>query len=234
MKLYVSLCLIILSSVIRAGYTLPEEISPSENTLTVCPRAELAPVENDSCMGRLVVNIPDRNAVIMINDTAAGTGHLDTMLNAGTYILQVKFSGQQWGDAWFADTLSFSDCGEQKRYDLSQESYHIPKGDMKPDMTRNYAMKQPGSKQNLSGLDNGNMKQFLKSNKFKLLAGSAILLGAVSAYFKLKANKEYDRYTETRLQDHLDNTDRYDTISGVAFGALQLNFAALIYFFLED
>lgn len=77
-------------------------------------------------------------------------------------------------------------------------------------------------------------ESFTSSSLFKILVGSAVALGAASAYFKLKADKEYDKYLDTRRQSHLDETNRLDLYSGIAFGALQINFGALLYFFLFD
>jgi hypothetical protein len=77
-------------------------------------------------------------------------------------------------------------------------------------------------------------KNFLNSDFFKLLVGSAIIFGGTAAYFKLKADDNFDEYNSTNIQRFLDNTRKYDLISGIAFGALQINFAALIYFFLVD
>ena len=83
-----------------------------------------------------------------------------------------------------------------------------------------------------TGKKNG--EDFLQTNLFKILVGTAILFGGTSAYYKLKADNNFDQYNSTNIQDYLNKTHRYDTISGILFGALQLNFAALIYFFHED
>jgi hypothetical protein len=79
-----------------------------------------------------------------------------------------------------------------------------------------------------------NNKDYLKTNIFKILVGSAIIFGGTAAYFKLKADNNYDEYNSNNIQSYLDKTHKYDMISGIAFGALQINFAALIYFFLTD
>lgn len=74
-------------------------------------------------------------------------------------------------------------------------------------------------------------ESFFKTNLFKILVGSAIALGTTAVYYKLKANKTYDQYNETKESTLMDKTNRYDLYSGIAFGALQVNFGALIYFF---
>ena len=77
-------------------------------------------------------------------------------------------------------------------------------------------------------------KRFIETPFFELLVGTAVGLGALAAYYKIQADQSFDKYEETKEQRYLDDTDKYDNISGIAFGALQLNFGALIYFLLSD
>ena len=77
-------------------------------------------------------------------------------------------------------------------------------------------------------------ERFINTTWFKALIGSAVVLGGVAAYYKIQADQSFEEYEETNQQKFLDETDRFDLISGVAFGALQVNFAALIYFVLSD
>lgn len=85
-------------------------------------------------------------------------------------------------------------------------------------------------------LFNGVSKQvsFFYSTAFKILAGTAIALGTVTAYYKLKADNRFDEYKITRNQELLDQTKRYDLISGITFTALQLNFGFILYKFLTE
>ncbi len=75
---------------------------------------------------------------------------------------------------------------------------------------------------------------FFDGTLFKLLIGSAVLLGASTAYVKLEADKKFDEYLITGEQVTLDKTNRLDLISGVTFVALQINFGLIIYLFLTD
>lgn len=75
---------------------------------------------------------------------------------------------------------------------------------------------------------------FTNSTWFKVLLGSAAVLGATAAYYKIQADKKYDQYVEEKNPALLDDVDRYDLYSGVAFGFLQINFGYLIYKFLTD
>jgi len=77
-------------------------------------------------------------------------------------------------------------------------------------------------------------KSFYEKDLFKYLVAGIVVLGGTSAYFKLKADKKFDTYKISGEQDLLDQTHQYDLISGITFTALQINFGALIYFFLID
>lgn len=75
---------------------------------------------------------------------------------------------------------------------------------------------------------------FMKTPVFKYLIVGAAVLGATAAYFKLEADKNYDKYLETKDGNYLDKTDSYDLISGVSMGALQINLGVLAYLLLSD
>ncbi|MCL5031280.1 MAG: hypothetical protein M1480_19940 [Bacteroidetes bacterium] len=79
-----------------------------------------------------------------------------------------------------------------------------------------------------------NKVSFFKKNMFKFFVGGIVALGAVSAYFKLKADDKFRQYQNTGDNSMLDQTRKYDLISGISFGALQINFGLLIYYFLTD
>jgi len=75
---------------------------------------------------------------------------------------------------------------------------------------------------------------FVSSIWFKFLIGSAIALGATTAYYKLEADEKYTEYQITGDPELLEQTDKYDIISGVTFVALQINFGLIIYFLLTE
>ncbi len=77
-------------------------------------------------------------------------------------------------------------------------------------------------------------ESFFEGTLFKVLVGSAVLLGASTAYFKLEADKKFDEYIITGDRKILDQTNRFDVISGVTFVAMQINFGFIIYLFLKD
>jgi len=75
---------------------------------------------------------------------------------------------------------------------------------------------------------------FYGTTVFKLLVGTAIALGAATAYFKLEADNRFEEYKITGDPELLNQTDRLDVISGISFVALQINFGLIIYLFLSD
>ena len=87
---------------------------------------------------------------------------------------------------------------------------------------------------NLKFISTKKEESFFYSTTFKILAGTAIALGAISAYYKLKADDTFDEYQFTGDTALLDKTNRYDLISGITFTALQINFAYVLYKFLTE
>jgi hypothetical protein len=77
-------------------------------------------------------------------------------------------------------------------------------------------------------------ERFFDKTFFKILAGSMVLLGATTAYFKIEADDKFEEYQITGDQALLDQTNRFDTISAITFTALQINFGVIIYLFLVD
>lgn len=77
-------------------------------------------------------------------------------------------------------------------------------------------------------------ESFFEKNIFKMLVGGIVALGGVSAYFKIKADDNFDQYESTGRKHYLDQTHKFDLISGISFGAVQVGFGFLIYYFLSD
>jgi hypothetical protein len=75
---------------------------------------------------------------------------------------------------------------------------------------------------------------FYGTTVFKILVGTAIALGAATAYFKLEADDRFEEYKITGDPELLNQTDRLDLISGISFVGLQINFGLIIYLFLSD
>jgi len=75
---------------------------------------------------------------------------------------------------------------------------------------------------------------FSESDLFKVFVGTSTIFGALSAYFKIKADNRYEEYQKSRDPSTLNEVKRLDLYSGIAFGLLQLNFGYLIYKFLIE
>ena len=75
---------------------------------------------------------------------------------------------------------------------------------------------------------------FLDTDLFLVVVGSAVVFGATAAYFKLESDNLYEKYGHTDNKSKLDKIERYDLYSGLALGALEINFGFLIYKFLTD
>lgn len=77
-------------------------------------------------------------------------------------------------------------------------------------------------------------ESFYGSTLFKLLVGTALALGAATAYYKLEADKKFDEYQTTGNPEAMKQTDKYDLISGITFVALQIEFGFILYQFLSE
>ena len=91
-----------------------------------------------------------------------------------------------------------------------------------------------GVKPELKFIGEVNGDSFYDTFLFKVLIGTAITLGATTAYYKLEADKKFDEYQDTGDPAALDQTNKYDSISAATFVALQINFGLILYFFLAD
>jgi hypothetical protein len=77
-------------------------------------------------------------------------------------------------------------------------------------------------------------ENFTSSYLFKGLITGAVALGVTAAYYKMKADDRFDKYNRLKEQKFLDETRKFDWISGISFSALQINLGFLIYFFLIE
>jgi hypothetical protein len=91
-----------------------------------------------------------------------------------------------------------------------------------------------GKKPELQFIGQEKSISFYETTLFKVLVGTALALGATTAYYKLEADKKFDEYQITGNPELLDQTNRYDVISGVTFVAMQINFGLILYLFISD
>lgn len=77
-------------------------------------------------------------------------------------------------------------------------------------------------------------ESFFDKSISKILFGSMIVLGVTTAYYKIKADNNYEEYLRTGDIKFKNRTDQYDLISGITLGAAQINFGYLIYKIFTD
>jgi len=70
---------------------------------------------------------------------------------------------------------------------------------------------------------------FFKSKTFPFLIASAIILSGTAAYFKITADNKYSEYLTDYSPSRLRIVNKYDLISGIALGILEINIGYLIY-----
>jgi len=194
----------------------------------------------------------------------SSNGNIDTELNDGRYIIIATENSGKWNAKTFSDTVFLSGCETKiinyyfrnetlletipsDVYVYSNDSLigfsplKIPKnfGELK--------LAKPGYVERKINIDdksyylielnyNGIVKSepFVETTLFKVLTGSVIVLGAVTAYFKLKADDKFDEYRFSGNKKFLDETNKYDTISGISLALFQINFGYIIYRFLSE
>ncbi|MCW8811296.1 MAG: hypothetical protein OQJ93_02880 [Ignavibacteriaceae bacterium] len=117
--------------------------------------------------------------------------------------------------------------------DLQKGKYTLEKPDY-TQKTINFQEIVSGEKPELQFVGQEKGKSFYETTLFKVLVGTALALGATTAYYKLEADKKFDEYQITGNPELLDQTNRYDLISGVTFVAMQINFGLILYLFLSD
>lgn len=170
------------------------------------------------CKSKVEIVTDKNDAVIIIDSVLIGKGKVRTELEKGNHFLWIKESSLKWGMQEIKDTLRIVNCWR--------------------DYFFNYGFRSAGLSGNppinFAKLNSQTRENFFSSDAFKILLGSAAVLGGAAAYFKIQADKKYDEYLQTKNQSTLDDVNRLDLISGISFGLLQINFGYLIYKFLTE
>ncbi len=170
------------------------------------------------CKSEVIITTNSLSSVIFINDSLIGRGKTKVLLSKGNYDLLIKQDAFKWNPEIYTTTFVIDSCNGVIKID-----HNFNKNEIKSfsESSNNVIVPTPS-------------KSFLDSDLFKVLIGTAVVFGGTSAYYKLKADDNFDLYNSSGKQDYLDKTNKYDLISGIAFGALQINFGVLIYFFLKE
>ncbi len=191
------------------------------------------------CKSTLII-ISDFELVnIFINDSLVSeNGIYQAELEQGIYIIVADEVSDRWNSKTFFDTIEIKNCDKielnfyfrnynnqsdafgnqqsfqsQKKYFMSDSAYN------------NFALQLPNPEKK---------EKFIDTHLFKILTGSAILLGGITAYYKIKADKYFDDYLSTRDKEKLDKTKKFDLISGVTLVAFQINFGYILLRFLIE
>ena len=170
------------------------------------------------CKSKVEITTNNLDANIYIDSLFIAKGKTEISLSKGNHLLFIKDPSLMWGKKNIYDTLRIEECDKNYKfnYDLKGKENSLIQPNIYEYINKNKA------------------ESFFGSGTFKILIGSAAVLGGVAAYFKIKADKKYNDYLQTKNHSMLDEVDRLDLYSGVAFGLLQINFGYLIYKFLTD
>jgi hypothetical protein len=216
------------------------------------------------CKAELKLSSDIDNTEYYLNETRVGEGmNLTIQSDTGSYILTARESGNIWNPLTLSETVDIIDCGEYKFSFLFSSVLYLKSEPSDAYVFRNDSLLgntplyisrgsgtvrlvKPGYRDaETSGFDLNNIinleetgkrngTSFYERNLFKYLIGGLVVLGGTTAYFKLEADKKFDRYQLTGSDSYLKDTKRYDLISGITLGALQINFGLLLYYFLSE
>jgi hypothetical protein len=218
---------------------------------------------SQTCKATLTIETDGEVAGIYLNQKLLGTGKAKVELEPGTYEVMAKENVKDWKTLVKTVGLNECDSlkisfkfNEEKYLQTNPQDVAVYNGDSligytplyltsdykslelnklgyesKTISSDNISSNQPVA---LNYIGEVKGKSFYKKDLFKYLVAGIVVLGGTSAYFKLKADKKFDTYKITGEQGLLDQTHKYDLISGITFTALQINFGTLIYLFLSD
>jgi hypothetical protein len=164
------------------------------------------------------------------------------LINSFPQNAEVYFNGNKTGNTPFrfifssADSVNGIDIVVKKKGYIDF-SFRINKDELPLNKTIDLisSVKKPSIKDNLVT----EKKSSLFKSKRKIVpivissffAGTGAALGFI---FKSKANENYDQYVLSGDREKLDETKKYDLLSGISLAAFQVGFTSLIYFLLID
>lgn len=173
---------------------------------------------SQSCFSNLNI-ISSKPALVKIDSLTFIGDNVNIKVFMGKHFIKLQ-EYRKWNSKIIFDSITINDCN----MNLLKEFSFLEK--------KHSSSLLQTSNQNISF---GKSEQrFHETNLFKALLGSAIVFGTTAAYFKLKADKKYDEFILYKNNELRKQVDRYDLISGISFGLLQINFGYLLYKFLTD
>lgn len=212
----------------------------------------------------LTVRTNAPNSYIFINENLTSFGEIDTLLLVGEYRLKIVQDIQTWDSDVITDEILCFETADSihKEYYFKDRVFvetepananvimkdsligHTPL--FLTTIKEKFLLEKEnflpvefipfGNKSKII-LEQKNYKEersFFESHKFKILLGSLVTLGAIAAYYKIEADENFNKYQKTNDNHYLSKTDRFDLISGISFGLLQVNFGYLIYSILTE
>jgi hypothetical protein len=212
---------------------------------------------------KIISDISEVN-IFINDSLVSTSGKLELELEDGSYSITAVENSEKWNPITFNDTLVLSGCETKiVNYNFTSETLietipsdvyvysdetligftplKVPKNIQELRLSKpGYIEKKILPEDNpiqIVKLDfNGKIKSepFVNTTLFKVLTGSAIALGAITAYYKLKADDKFDEYRFSGNKKFLDETNKYDTISGISLALFQINFGYIIYRFLAE
>lgn len=191
------------------------------------------------CKTKLIIKSDFNLVNIFINDSLVSTdGQYIGELQKGSFIIIADEVSDRWNSKTFIDTLHIEDCTKRELLFYFRQDASISEFDKNNDMyhfQKKYYLSDSAYEELDLNIPNPIKKEkFVDSNLFRVLTGTAIILGGVTAYYKIKADKLFDEYLSGRDKEKLDKTRKYDLISGITLTAFQINFGYILLRFLIE
>jgi hypothetical protein len=160
-----------------------------------------------------------------------------SVINSVPQNAAVYFNGSYTGNTPYRFLPQSIDSGIDvtvKMKGYTDYSFHLNKTDLPYNKTISLIPKNKSGLRDKLVIENKN--NFFKSPRkpIPIFISALVATGgaALSIYYKTLANKRYDEYLLSGDRDKLDQTKKYDLISGVGLAAFQVGFTSLIYFLL--
>ena len=201
---------------------------------------------SQTCKGTVKIETNRDSSIIFLNQKQLGIGKAIVELEPGSYKVRVSENNIDWNSNILFRTINVKHCDSIiVPFHFANKKYlQTNPQDVAVYLSSSYnnlQLNKPGYKGktisfsdfksdepvSLNFIGEIKSKSFYKKDLFKYLVAGIVVLGGTSAYFKLKADNRFE-------QDLLDQTHKYDLISGILFTALQINFGTLIYFLFSD
>jgi hypothetical protein len=185
---------------------------------------------SQNCISRLIVTSDFNSVNIFINDSLVSTdGNFSGELENGIYILIADELSDRWNSKTYVDTIIIEDC---RTIELNYKFRNSHNYNSNLDIFNNHSNNLDALQLDLTNFSK--KEKFIDTPLFKILSASAIILGGITAYYKIKADKHFDEYLKSRDKDKLDKTKKYDLISGITLATFQINFGYVLLRFLLE